>query len=49
MESVLIRIGGVVLGFGFLWSDLICYLVGISFGFLFENSKIANRFFFKSK
>ena len=43
------KIGGVVLGFGFLWSDLICYLVGISFGLLFENSKIANRFFFKSK
>ena len=22
------RLGGLVLGFGFLWSDLVCYLVG---------------------
>ena len=24
--------GGLVLGFGFLWSDLVCYLVGIAIG-----------------
>jgi len=24
------RIGGWILGFGFLWSDLICYLVGVA-------------------
>jgi hypothetical protein len=29
-------IGGLVLGFGFLWSDLLCYSVGIGFGFLME-------------
>ena len=23
------RIGGLILGFGFLWSDIICYAVGI--------------------
>lgn len=23
------RLGGLVLGFGFLWSDLVCYLVGV--------------------
>lgn len=25
-------IGGLILGFGFLWSDLACYTVGVSFG-----------------
>ena len=25
-------LGGLVLGFGFLWSDLVCYLVGIAAG-----------------
>lgn len=27
------RIGGLVLGFGFLWSDLACYTLGIGFGY----------------
>ena len=27
-------LGGLVLGFGFLWSDLVCYLVGIAAGML---------------
>lgn len=30
------RIGGLILGFGFLWSDLICYTVGIGLGYLME-------------
>lgn len=29
-------IGGLVLGFGFLWSDLICYTIGIFIGALVE-------------
>lgn len=29
-------LGGLVLGFGFLWSDLVCYAVGILCGALFE-------------
>jgi hypothetical protein len=29
-------LGGLVLGFGFLWSDLICYAVGISLGVVLE-------------
>ena len=29
-------LGGLVLGFGFLWTDLICYSVGIALGALFE-------------
>lgn len=29
-------LGGLVLGFGFLWSDLVCYLVGIAAGSLAE-------------
>jgi hypothetical protein len=29
-------LGGLVLGFGFLWSDLVCYSVGIAIGSLTE-------------
>ena len=29
-------LGGLVLGFGFLWSDLLCYTAGVGFGFLSE-------------
>jgi hypothetical protein len=29
-------LGGLVLGFGFLWSDLVCYLIGIVAGALIE-------------
>lgn len=36
------RIGGLVLGFGFLWSDLACYLVGIGIGILIEKLIIRN-------
>ena len=30
------RVGGLVLGYGFLWSDLVCYGVGIGVGVLSE-------------
>lgn len=30
------RLGGLILGFGFLWSDLVCYVVGIALGVAFE-------------
>jgi len=30
------RIGGLILGFGFLWSDLLCYAAGISAGIIIE-------------
>lgn len=29
-------VGGVILGYGFLWSDLLCYVVGISLGCTLE-------------
>ncbi len=29
-------LGGLVLGFGFLWSDLVCYTVGVGVGFAME-------------
>ena len=29
-------LGGLILGFGFLWSDLICYTVGIVFGAIID-------------
>ena len=29
-------LGGLILGFGFLWSDLICYAVGVGLGVLIE-------------
>jgi hypothetical protein len=35
-------LGGLVLGFGFLWSDLVCYTAGVGFGFVIE------KVFFKS-
>ena len=30
------RLGGLVLGFGFLWSDIICYTVGVGVGAVTE-------------
>jgi hypothetical protein len=30
------KVGGLVLGFGFLWSDLVCYTAGIAFGVILE-------------
>jgi hypothetical protein len=32
-------LGGLVLGFGFLWTDLVCYTVGIALGALSEKLK----------
>lgn len=32
------RLAGLVLGYGFLWSDLICYSMGIVFGYFFEHN-----------
>ncbi len=26
------RLGGLILGFGFLWSDLVCYMAGVAVG-----------------
>jgi len=37
------RLGGLVLGFGFLWSDLVCYAVGIGFGVVMEKIFIKKR------
>ncbi|MBC7808368.1 MAG: DUF2809 domain-containing protein [Akkermansiaceae bacterium] len=31
------RVGGLVLGFGFLWSDIACYTVGVAVGVLSEH------------
>jgi hypothetical protein len=28
------RVGGLVLGFGFMWSDIICYAIGVVLAFL---------------
>nr|WP_029451721.1 DUF2809 domain-containing protein [Clostridium algidicarnis] len=36
-------IGGLVLGFGFLWSDLICYSIGIIIGILIEKGITLNK------
>lgn len=36
------RLGGLVLGYGFLWSDLISYSVGISAGVLLDRLIISN-------
>lgn len=31
-------LGGLVLGYGFLWSDLVCYAVGVGLGALIERT-----------
>ena len=31
------RLGGLVLGYGFKWSDLLCYLTGITFGAVIDS------------
>lgn len=38
-------LGGLVLGFGFLWSDIICYTVGVAIGIIIDKLfiKIVNR------
>ncbi|WP_348983054.1 hypothetical protein [Desulfosporosinus sp. I2] len=35
-------IGGLVLGYGFLWSDLVSYTVGIGVGILIERLMFYN-------
>jgi len=32
------RVGGLILGYGFLWSDLLCYGVGVSAGLVLETA-----------
>jgi glycopeptide antibiotics resistance protein len=29
-------LGGLILGFGFLWSDVVCYTIGVGFGYVME-------------
>jgi Protein of unknown function (DUF2809) len=36
-------VGGLFLGFGFLWSDLACYVLGVSLGVLIERIALAAR------
>jgi hypothetical protein len=33
-----IRVGGLILGHGFLWSDLVCYTVGVAIGVVLDSS-----------
>ncbi|MDF2521523.1 MAG: hypothetical protein K0R84_2151 [Clostridia bacterium] len=37
------RLGGLILGYGFLWSDLLCYAAGILLGVLLEMSAVRNN------
>jgi hypothetical protein len=37
------KLGGLILGYGFLWSDLVCYLVGIAFGVVIEKLFFVRR------
>lgn len=38
------RLGGLVLGFGFVWSDLVCYSMGIALGVLLDTRLRSIRF-----
>ena len=37
------RLGGLVLGYGFLWSDLVSYSIGIGLGIFIERFIILNK------
>lgn len=37
------RLGGLVLGFSFLWSDLLCYSLGVAMGMLVETYAFSAR------
>jgi len=37
------QLGGLVLGYGFLWSDLICYTIGIIIGVCLEKTFLNKR------
>ncbi len=39
------RLGGLVLGFGFLWSDLVCYSLGIGLGYCIDEVFSKRNFF----
>jgi hypothetical protein len=39
----LTTLGGLVLGYGFLWSDLTCYAVGVGLGILIERVGLDDR------
>jgi hypothetical protein len=36
-------VGGLILGFGFLWSDLVCYAVGVGLGVALESALFGSR------
>lgn len=37
------KIGGLILGYGFLWSDILCYILGIAIGVCLEKLYYKNR------
>jgi hypothetical protein len=39
----------IIIGFGFLWSDLVCYFAGIAFGVILENLTITDKFLFRKE
>ena len=38
------RLGALVLGFSFVWSDLLCYSIGVILGFLIETYVVPTRY-----
>lgn len=46
-------LGGLILGFGFLWSDVICYTIGAAMGFVYEKifcgNNNAKKYYFQPK
>jgi hypothetical protein len=38
-----VKLGGLILGYTFLWSDMLCYLVGIGVGVLFDQTVLKGR------
>ncbi|MCX7746534.1 MAG: DUF2809 domain-containing protein [Clostridia bacterium] len=43
------RLGGLILGYGFLWSDLVCYTIGILLGIFIEKCSFLNKYLFQKR
>jgi hypothetical protein len=43
------KVIGIILGYGFRWSDLLCYFIGIAIGVIIEKISFAEKFLFSKR
>jgi hypothetical protein len=43
------KVIGIILGYGFRWTDLLCYFAGIAIGVIIEKTNFADKFLFSKK